>query len=315
MKDTSVLVVTPVFCSEDNQRLRMLLQNVYWTEQQSLSRHYHAVVDDGSTDETPGILDNLARRNKRLLVYHKKNGGSSEAINFGVKQSLKVVNPELITVIHSDDLLLPKSLESRAEALESGNAQFVYSGMLIVDELKRHSLLKFRAPHFCNAATLYQGLLNHRHVPYPTLMWKRDFFLGELDGFDPQIRSAEDWDIALRSAKIAREKGETHATIPNISVVSRMHAHNLRPKNIADGVRWQCYKLIFRKHVQGAEYYLRLTKAGIRMLREILPEFVKKPLRPIREQISTTYKECRAEEEMSFFQSLDELDYRAELKV
>lgn len=315
MKNPSVLVVTPAFCSKENQRLPMLLQNIYWVEQQGPGDHLHVVIDDGSTDETPNILDKLAETHDRLLVYHTENGGSSKAINFGVEQSLARVNPKYITIIHSDDLLLPNSLESRIQTLCSNGAQFVYSDMLIVDELKRHPPIRFRAPHFSCAANLYQGLLNQKGLPYPTLMWERDFFLDDLNGFDSQIRSAEDWDIALRSAKMVDEKGETYTTLPDISAVSRMHAHNLRPYNIREGVRWRCYKLIFKKHVHGAEYYLRLTKAGIKMLRGILPEFIKKPLRPIRGRISTAYREYGAGDETSFLQSLNQLDYRAALNV
>src|SRR3989344_4807417 len=113
MRNPLVLVVTPVFCSKENKRLSMLLQNIYWVGQQSLRDYLHVIVDDGSTDETPNLLDRFASIHDNLLVYHKRNGGSSEAINFGVEQSLKKVNPRFVTIIHSDDLLLPNSLESR----------------------------------------------------------------------------------------------------------------------------------------------------------------------------------------------------------
>ena len=41
-------------------------------------------VDDGSFDNSGKILDNYAKKDKRFIVIHKKNSGSSDARNFGV---------------------------------------------------------------------------------------------------------------------------------------------------------------------------------------------------------------------------------------
>lgn len=67
-------------------------------------------VDDGSTDETGVLLDEYGGHSN-VLVYHKKNGGLSEARNFGVS----VANGELVTFVDGDDVVSPYYLE----ALES----------------------------------------------------------------------------------------------------------------------------------------------------------------------------------------------------
>lgn len=43
------------------------------------------VVDDGSTDGTPGILDSYGDRDPRIKVIHKKNEGVSKARNTGIE--------------------------------------------------------------------------------------------------------------------------------------------------------------------------------------------------------------------------------------
>ena len=43
------------------------------------------VVDDGATDETPQIIDNLAQKSKKVRVIHQKNGGLSAARNSGIE--------------------------------------------------------------------------------------------------------------------------------------------------------------------------------------------------------------------------------------
>lgn len=57
------------------------------------------LVDDGSTDESPQICDEYAAKDKRIVVIHKKNGGQSEARNFG----LDICKGEFISFVDSDD--------------------------------------------------------------------------------------------------------------------------------------------------------------------------------------------------------------------
>ncbi len=41
------------------------------------------LVDDGSTDGTGALCDELAKKDARIRVFHKENGGSSSARNLG----------------------------------------------------------------------------------------------------------------------------------------------------------------------------------------------------------------------------------------
>lgn len=57
------------------------------------------LVDDGSTDSSGKICDNLAMADPRIKVLHKKNGGLSEARNYGIAAA----RGEYIAFIDSDD--------------------------------------------------------------------------------------------------------------------------------------------------------------------------------------------------------------------
>lgn len=59
------------------------------------------LVDDGSTDNSGKICDEFAKKDDRIKVIHKKNGGLSDARNEG----MKVVNGEFIAFVDSDDFL------------------------------------------------------------------------------------------------------------------------------------------------------------------------------------------------------------------
>ena len=57
------------------------------------------LVDDGSTDSGAGICDELAERDDRIVVIHKKNGGPADARNAG----MAVAKGNLIGFVDGDD--------------------------------------------------------------------------------------------------------------------------------------------------------------------------------------------------------------------
>lgn len=70
-------------------------------------------IDDGSTDSSLCICKNYACKDKRVRVFHKKNGGVSSARNFGVSVS----KGELLCFVDSDDVINTQYLESLHNAL------------------------------------------------------------------------------------------------------------------------------------------------------------------------------------------------------
>ena len=56
-----------------------------------LTQSYHnleiILVDDGSTDNSGKICDNYAKKDSRIKVIHKENGGASDARNYGIKEA------------------------------------------------------------------------------------------------------------------------------------------------------------------------------------------------------------------------------------
>ncbi|MGN0454204.1 MAG: glycosyltransferase family 2 protein [Ruminococcus sp.] len=77
------------------------------------------LVDDGSTDGCPGICDDYAKKDSRIKVIHKENGGLSDARNAGMKTACG----EYISFVDSDDwidlqtysLVLQKMLDTQSQ--------------------------------------------------------------------------------------------------------------------------------------------------------------------------------------------------------
>ena len=59
------------------------------------------LVDDGSFDDCPLICDNYAMKDSRIKVFHKNNGGLSDARNYGLEKS----KGDYIIFVDSDDYI------------------------------------------------------------------------------------------------------------------------------------------------------------------------------------------------------------------
>ena len=65
------------------------------------------LVDDGSTDNSGKIIDNISLKDNRIKVIHKENGGLSDARNAG----LDICNGKYIGFVDSDDSIHKKMYE------------------------------------------------------------------------------------------------------------------------------------------------------------------------------------------------------------
>lgn len=65
------------------------------------------LVDDGSTDGTGKLCDELALLDERIQVFHKQNGGSSSARNLGIEQA----KGDYLGFVDSDDYIEPDMYE------------------------------------------------------------------------------------------------------------------------------------------------------------------------------------------------------------
>lgn len=97
-----VSVIVPIYKVE--KYLRTCIDSII---NQTFSDLEIILVDDGSPDGCGAVCDEYARRDKRIRVIHKDNGGLSDARNAG----LDVCKGEYIAFVDSDDQIHPRMIE------------------------------------------------------------------------------------------------------------------------------------------------------------------------------------------------------------
>ncbi len=118
------------------------------------------LVDDGSPDNCPAICDSWSKKDDRIKVIHKPNGGLSDARNAG----LKIASGDFIAFVDSDDHIKPNTYESLINKQKESDSdltfcKYIYSyekdnTIINVDELDLKLLCENRdISHFYHRAT------------------------------------------------------------------------------------------------------------------------------------------------------------------
>lgn len=81
------------------------------------------LIDDGSTDQSGSVCDAYARRDTRVRVLHKENGGVSSARNLAIDQA----RGEYLLFVDSDDCIHREMAEIYMQALEHSDTQAVWA--------------------------------------------------------------------------------------------------------------------------------------------------------------------------------------------
>lgn len=80
------------------------------------------LIDDGSTDLSSSICDEYAKRDDRIVLIHKENGGAASAKNVG----LRIATGEYVSFVDGDDYLEPDAYEYMVSKLIDEEADIVH---------------------------------------------------------------------------------------------------------------------------------------------------------------------------------------------
>ena len=145
------------------------------------------VVDDGSTDETPRILQQFG---PPVVCIHQQNRGPSAARNRGIEKA----TGDWIALLDADDLWSLRKLELQCAAIERvKNAALVYTSH---SALREGRLETIPVPGDDRIAAVLR-----EQAPFQpsSVMLRRDLLL-DIGGFNESIRP-EDWELWVRLAR------------------------------------------------------------------------------------------------------------------
>lgn len=155
------------------------------------------VINDGSSDGTGEVVAQYAPRIRQIV---KENGGKASALNLALGE----VNGDLIWICDDDDLLLPKTCQKLAGALESEagldfacghHEDFTVDPQTGQKHVKPAGFRRESAPD-----EIFFDLLDGCHIFQPGLMVRRSHY-ARVGGFREDLVRSQDYEMMLRIAR------------------------------------------------------------------------------------------------------------------
>lgn len=116
---TKISIIVPIYKIE--RYLRQCIESIL---AQTFTDFELLLIDDGSPDECPTICDEYAKKDTRIHVFHKSNGGLTSARNYGLDNA----KGEWIMHIDGDDWVEPTYIEELYNAVINNKADIAICG-------------------------------------------------------------------------------------------------------------------------------------------------------------------------------------------
>lgn len=204
---------------------RYLPEAIASVQAQTLTSWECIVVDDGSVDRTPALLEDLSTADPRIRVIRQPAAGASAARNAG----LAMASGTYVQFLDADDLLHPSKLASHASALAANpDIGVVIGRTAYMMEADGAGLRRLDAPR---ADVLRPGstisgqemldllLLQSQFVIEAPLV--RRAVLSVPGPFDEHLARMEDWDLWLRLALV----GVRFSFVPSPEPIATVRVH------------------------------------------------------------------------------------------
>lgn len=153
-----VSIIIPIYNVE--QYLNECIDSVI---KQTYSNIEIILVDDGSPDKCPQICDEWVRRDSRISVIHKENGGLSDARNVGID----VIHGSYILFVDSDDWIEYDMVEKMLDVIKKEKADICACGIMY--EYPSRAVIRKVDQFKGNSSETLGRLYNDTHYPVSAL--------------------------------------------------------------------------------------------------------------------------------------------------
>ena len=166
-----ISVVIPIYKAE--KYLEKCIDSVL---AQSYSALEVILVDDGSPDGCPQICDSYEKKDGRIKVIHKENGGLSSARNVGIEYA----TGDWIAFIDSDDYIDRNMFQGMLHAATESNADLVLCNYYYIKEsgevIPKQSPLKNEVLSARQAMEKLQEAAPHYYITACNKLYKKGLF-------------------------------------------------------------------------------------------------------------------------------------------
>lgn len=134
------------------------------------------LINDGSTDSSEKIIQQYAKRDLRIRAYSKKNGGLSDARNYG----LKFARGKFVVFVDSDDFLDSHYLEKLYKGINKYHASVAICGCNLNEENGKviSSLFLNAKKEVISGRELLEHVFNKENGMAYTVVWNKMFSRG-----------------------------------------------------------------------------------------------------------------------------------------
>lgn len=200
MKD-KVSVIIPVYNAQEY--IRQCIESII---NQSYENIEIILVDDGSPDECPAIIDEYAKKDERIVVIHKENEGVSAARNDGLNSA----TGKYIQFVDSDDYLEKNMIRNMVKLMEGLNCDMAMCGFY--DRNKNHvgQVLPDLENGRCSKEDYLVSVMNDPFSLTYGVLWNKMFKKKLIDkgaNFNNDMNFGEDFIFCLNYMKYANSVG------------------------------------------------------------------------------------------------------------
>lgn len=223
--------------------LKEAIQSV---QAQTFSHWECLVIDDGSTDDTKQIVENIITNDQRVRYFYQENKGLSAARNKGIQES----QGDFLQFLDSDDLLERRKLELQLEYLSNHpDADIVYGDARYFSTKRpwerlysKDSLNQDWMPRASGKGPNFLSHLIAQNLMVVSSPLIRRNVIEKSGLFDESLKAHEDWEYWIRCA--LHDFSFAYLELPETSTLIRYHDACMSSD---PSLMWQTNREIHRK--------------------------------------------------------------------
>ena len=192
MKNDTISIVVPIYNVENylEECIDSLISQTY-------SNLEILLIDDGSTDNSGKIADDYMKKDERIKVFHKKNGGLSDARNYGIIRA----KGKYICFVDSDDYVSEDYVEFMMNNLIQNETKISACGYCYVfenkeiKEIKEINYKEIKNKYLDDDAQIYSNVIGYFNISFCNKLFDITLFDNILF---PVGKKSEDWFIMYK---------------------------------------------------------------------------------------------------------------------